>query len=123
MDGMTSKSGTGPMPGPLQQLAHSAWQILMAIAVASFVLGLIVLTWPHATLHVVGVIFGLYLLISGIAQVAASFGTHAETSMRVLAFVSGVEGDADADSLLARTPDGWTSLALALDLHGARAVS
>jgi len=89
MDGMTSKSGAGPMPGPLQQLAHSAWQILLAIAVASFVLGLIVLTWPHATLHVVGVIFGLYLLISGIAQVAASFGTHAETSMRVLAFVSG----------------------------------
>ena len=82
-------AATGPMPGPLQQLAHSAWQILMAIAVASFVLGLIVLTWPHATLHVVGVIFGLYLLISGIAQVAASFGTHAETSMRVLAFVSG----------------------------------
>jgi len=86
---MTSRSGSGPVAGPLQQLAHSAWQIMMAIAVASFVLGLIVLTWPNATLHVVGVLFGLYLLISGIAQVAASFGTHAETSMRVLAFVSG----------------------------------
>jgi homoserine kinase len=38
----------------------------------------------------------------------------------VLAFVTGVEGDADAASLIARTPEGWVSHALALDLAGAR---
>lgn len=90
MDGVTRPNGPAQHPGPLQQLARNAWQIVLGIAVASIVLGIIVLAWPNATLHVVGVLFGLYLLISGIAQVAAAFGTHAETSMRMLAFISGV---------------------------------
>jgi uncharacterized membrane protein HdeD (DUF308 family) len=89
MDGVTRENGAGPLAGPLAQLARNAWQLVLAIALASIVLGIVVLAWPHATLHVVGVLFGIYLLISGLAQVAASFGTHAETSMRVLAFVSG----------------------------------
>ena len=41
----------------------------------------------------------------------------------VLAFITGIEGDADAESLLARTPEGWASHALALDLDGARTAS
>ena len=38
----------------------------------------------------------------------------------VLALVTGVAGDVDAEALLSRTPDGWASHALALDLDGAR---
>ena len=41
----------------------------------------------------------------------------------VLAFITGIEGDADAESLLARTPEGWAAHALALDLDGARTAS
>lgn len=52
-------------------------------------LGILVLVWPGAPLFVSGVLFGLYLLISGVFQLVAAFGTHRTTSLRVLAFVSG----------------------------------
>ncbi len=82
-------NGAGPLPGPLQRLARGAWQLVLVIALASIVLGVVVLSWPHATLRVVGLVFGVYLLVSGVFQLVAAFGTHAEVSLRVLAFVSG----------------------------------
>jgi uncharacterized membrane protein HdeD (DUF308 family) len=76
-------------PGPLSWLARQAWQAVLFAGLASAVLGIIVLAWPHATLTVVGVVFGLYLLVVGIMQLVAAFGTHTDTSTRVLAFISG----------------------------------
>ncbi|MFJ9520064.1 HdeD family acid-resistance protein [Kitasatospora sp. NPDC101801] len=77
------------MTGPMQRLAHAAWQALLAAGIASLILGVIVFVWPKQTLFVVGVLFGLYLLIIGVVQLVAAFGTHASTAMRVLAFISG----------------------------------
>ncbi|MGF1427053.1 HdeD family acid-resistance protein [Kitasatospora sp. LaBMicrA B282] len=77
------------LPGPLQQLARNAWQALLLIGLSAVLLGILALAWPHATLAVIGVLFGLYLLVSGIMQLVAAFGTHVETSVRVLAFISG----------------------------------
>ncbi|WP_156685656.1 HdeD family acid-resistance protein [Mycobacterium sp. Marseille-P9652] len=76
--------------GPLQQLARSAWQLLLLIGVLAVALGVIVLAWPGKTLFVAGVLFGIYLVVSGIGYVFASFGTHAGAAMRVLTFITGV---------------------------------
>ncbi|WP_137992084.1 HdeD family acid-resistance protein [Streptomyces vilmorinianum] len=76
-------------PGPLGLLASSAWQALLVAGLASLVLGVLVLVWPGASLFVAGVLFGLYLLFSGVMQLVAAFGTHATTSLRVMAFISG----------------------------------
>jgi uncharacterized membrane protein HdeD (DUF308 family) len=76
--------------GPLQQLARSAWQLLLLIGVAAVALGVIVLAWPGKTLFVAGVLFGIYLVVSGIGYVFASFGTHAGAAMRVLTFITGI---------------------------------
>ncbi|MFB7613256.1 MULTISPECIES: HdeD family acid-resistance protein [unclassified Kitasatospora] len=78
-----------PVQGPLAQLAKAAWQVLLFAGLASLALGIVVFVWPKQTLLVVGVLFGLYLLIIGIVQLVAAFGTHATTAMRVLAFISG----------------------------------
>ncbi|MFF5252290.1 HdeD family acid-resistance protein [Streptomyces leeuwenhoekii] len=78
-----------PFEGPLHLLARSAWQTVLLTGAASLVLGVLVLVWPGASLLAAGVLFGLYLLISGVLQLAAAFGTHRTTSLRVLAFVSG----------------------------------
>jgi uncharacterized membrane protein HdeD (DUF308 family) len=86
--GSMSEPGPG-LPGPLQQLARNAWQAVLLIGVCAVLLGIMVLAWPRATLVVVGVLFGLYLLVSGVMQLVAAFGTHAEASLRVLAFISG----------------------------------
>ncbi|MEV0112849.1 HdeD family acid-resistance protein [Streptomyces sp. NPDC050844] len=76
-------------PGPLGSLAKSAWQVVMVAGVASLILGVLVLVWPGASLWAAGVLFGLYLLVSGIFQLVAAFGTHVSAAMRVMAFISG----------------------------------
>ncbi|MEV7771061.1 HdeD family acid-resistance protein [Kitasatospora sp. NPDC086791] len=78
-----------PVQGPLGMLAKAAWQVLLVAGLVSLALGIMVFTWPQETLRVVGVLFGLYLLVIGIVQLVAAFGTHATTAMRVLAFISG----------------------------------
>ncbi|MGW2251593.1 HdeD family acid-resistance protein [Kitasatospora sp. NPDC001660] len=78
-----------PDQGPLGLLAKAAWQVLLLAGLASLGLGVVVFAWPRETLLVVGVLFGLYLLVIGIVQLVAAFGTHATTALRVLAFISG----------------------------------
>src|SRR5205814_7418490 len=53
--------------------------LLAAIAV-----GVIALVWPGRTLLVLGVLFGIYLLISGVMEIVAAFGDHISAGMRVL---------------------------------------
>ncbi|MBF6508026.1 HdeD family acid-resistance protein [Nocardia farcinica] len=72
-----------------QRLAKMAWQSILVVGVCSLVVGVLALVWPAATLIVVGVLFGVYLLVSGVLQIVAAFGTHASVAIRVLAFVSG----------------------------------
>ena len=76
--------------GPLQQLARSGWQLLLLTGVTAVALGVIVLAWPGKTLLVAGVLFGIYLVVTGIGYMFAAFGTHSGAAMRVLAFITGV---------------------------------
>lgn|SRR5271166_519683 len=76
--------------GPLQQLARSTWQLLLLVGLSAVALGVIVLAWPGKTLLVAGVLFGIYLVVSGIGYMFAAFGIHAGAAMRVLAFLTGV---------------------------------
>jgi len=75
--------------GPLFALSKAAWQVVLLTGVASLILGVLVLVWPGASLFAAGILFGIYLLISGVFQLVAAFGTHRATSLRVLAFISG----------------------------------
>ncbi|WTF14688.1 HdeD family acid-resistance protein [Streptomyces sp. NBC_00566] len=78
-----------PLEGPLHALSKAAWQVVLLTGIASLILGILVLIWPGVTLLAVGVLFGLYLLVSGVFQLVSAFGTHKKTSLRVLAFLSG----------------------------------
>ncbi|MFH8253959.1 DUF308 domain-containing protein [Streptomyces roseolus] len=107
---MTARSGTaGDLPrGPLRTLAGAAWQAPLLAGAVALVLGVLVPAWPGASLVATGVLFGLHLLFSGVMQLVAAFGTHATTSPRVPAFISG----ALSILLLAlRTPSAMPSAA------------
>ncbi|MER6062001.1 MULTISPECIES: HdeD family acid-resistance protein [unclassified Streptomyces] len=78
-----------PFEGPLHALSQAAWQVVLVTGIASLILGVLVLVWPGHSLLVAGVLFGVYLVISGIFQLVSAFGTHKTTSLRVLAFISG----------------------------------
>ncbi len=77
------------LEGPLHALSKAAWQVVLLTGIASLVLGVLVLVWPGASLFAAGILFGIYLLISGVFQLVSAFGTHKATSLRVLAFISG----------------------------------
>src|SRR5882757_5253749 len=78
------------LEGPLHQLARNTWQLLLLIGILGVALGVIVLAWPGKSLLVAGVLFGIYLVVSGVGYVFAAFGTHAGAAMRVLSFLTGV---------------------------------
>jgi uncharacterized membrane protein HdeD (DUF308 family) len=73
----------------LHRLARYAWQAVLATGIVAIVLGALVLMWPGISIIVAGVLFGLYLVVGGVMQLVAAFGTHGTTALRVLAFVSG----------------------------------
>ncbi|MGA5042303.1 HdeD family acid-resistance protein [Streptomyces capoamus] len=91
--GAVPPRGTEPEDRPLAEgmaaLANMGWQILLTMGLATIALGVIALVWPGATLRVLGILFGVYLLATGVFQLAAAFGTHVPRHLRVLHFVTG----------------------------------
>ncbi|MDT5015937.1 MAG: hypothetical protein QOD39_2097 [Mycobacterium sp.] len=65
------------------------WKSTVALGVLTLTVGAAVLVWPGQSIVVAGVLFGVYLLASGIAQVVASFTVYSPAASRVLLFISG----------------------------------
>ncbi|GGS91505.1 HdeD family acid-resistance protein [Streptomyces cinerochromogenes] len=91
--GSVPPRSTAPQEGPAAEgiaaLANAGWQILLTMGLATIALGVIALVWPGETLRVVGVLFGVYLLATGVFELAAAFGTHVPRHLRVLHFITG----------------------------------
>lgn len=64
-----------------------SWWLLLAVGVLTVALGLACLIWTSATVTVLAVLFGLYLLVSGVFQLAQSFSRSAH---RALLAISGI---------------------------------
>ncbi|WP_406470709.1 HdeD family acid-resistance protein [Streptomyces sp. NBC_01615] len=83
-------------PGVLGLLARGAWQRQVAMGVLTLALGALTLAWPGATVLVVGVLFGIYLLACGVVQLtvalqlAGAYPTHVPGHLRAVSFLSGV---------------------------------
>lgn len=60
-------STSTPMP-TFAGLARKSWQILLGLGIAAVVLGVLVLVWPGQSASVIAVLFGLFLLVSGIGE-------------------------------------------------------
>ncbi|MGW1543007.1 HdeD family acid-resistance protein [Streptomyces sp. NPDC002309] len=72
-----SAGGATPAPGgdPEELLARlgGSWTWLLGSALAALVPGVLVLVWPQGTLHVLAVLIGLYLLVTGGFRFVAVF--------------------------------------------------
>src|SRR5438270_6758264 len=66
---MTTAPGTPPAPRLLPHL----WKSTLASGIVSLIVGVLVLAWPGISILVAAVAFGVYLLITGAAQVAFAF--------------------------------------------------
>jgi uncharacterized membrane protein HdeD (DUF308 family) len=90
-----------------------AWWLLLVVALCTFIIGILLLFWPHRTLSTLAVILGIYLLVVGAIWVAASIGTREARGIGiwrgVLALLAGV--------IVIRHPSGsLTVLALAFGI-------
>lgn len=66
------------------------WWILLFLGVISLGVGLLALFWPSKTALVVAVLFGIWLIISGIFQITQSFAQGLPGGARALLVISGV---------------------------------
>lgn len=73
----------------LERIARRGWLWLLGLGIVAVVVGIIVLVWPSQTVRVVGVLFGIYLLISGIMEIALSFAPEQRGSVRFLGVLTG----------------------------------
>lgn len=71
------------------ELFRDLWKTVLASGVTALILGVIVLIWPGKSILVAAVLFGAYLVVSGIAQLAFALTLDASIGSRVLMFISG----------------------------------
>jgi uncharacterized membrane protein HdeD (DUF308 family) len=64
-----------------------SWIIILVGAAFTFVFGLIVVVWPHATLAVIAVLVGIQLLVFGIVRLIAGFTASGESGALRAAYV------------------------------------
>jgi uncharacterized membrane protein HdeD (DUF308 family) len=71
------------------KLLPHLWKSTLASGILALTLGILVLAWPGPTLLIAAILFGIYLLTTGIAQVIFAFSLHVSAGGRVLLFISG----------------------------------
>src|SRR5215208_4611441 len=75
-------------PAPPTMLQH-LWKSTLLSGILAVILGILVLAWPAITIVVAAIVFGAYLLVTGIYQVVFAFSLHVSAGGRVLLFISG----------------------------------
>ena len=79
---MTTDAGPGLLP--------HLWKSTLISGILALVLGALILAWPGRTILVAAILFGIYLLVIGVAQVIFAFSLPlASAGERVLLFISG----------------------------------
>lgn len=70
-------------------LIRDPWALLLLVGVVTVALGILVLAWPGPSILVASVLFGVYLVATGIAEVMFAFSGHVSAAYRVLLFIAG----------------------------------
>jgi uncharacterized membrane protein HdeD (DUF308 family) len=65
------------------------WKSTLVSGILSVILGVLVLAWPQISVLVAAIAFGVYLVLTGVAQVVFAFSLHVSAGSRILLFISG----------------------------------
>jgi uncharacterized membrane protein HdeD (DUF308 family) len=90
------------------------WKWKLVAGVATAVLGVVVLAWPGPSILVAAMLFGVYLLISGVADIVLAFKLPSSVATRVLLFISGALSLVLAILSFRHLGDGYAVLLLSL---------
>ncbi len=67
----------------------SNWGVVLAFGILTLLIGIAVMAWPDSTVRIIGILLGVWLLISGIFSLVGSFTTGGDTGSRVLMGIAG----------------------------------
>lgn len=104
---------------------------LMGMAVVTGIFGLIMLVWPAATVRVAAILFGIWLMFSGLVMLAQAVASSGNGLLRALVGVGGLlsmiigaiaifNGDASVKILVIFVLIGWLANGLAYVIVGLR---
>jgi uncharacterized membrane protein HdeD (DUF308 family) len=96
------------------KLLPHLWKSTLISGLLALVLGVLVLVLPGDSLVIAAVLFGLYLLITGAAQVVFAFSLHVSAGGRVLLFISGAASLVLAVLCFRHFGEGYALLLLAI---------
>ncbi|MBW0016555.1 MAG: HdeD family acid-resistance protein [Mycobacterium sp.] len=85
----TAPMETTPATIQVPRLLPHLWKSTLISGILSLIVGVAILAWPSKTVLAAAVAFGVYLLITGIAQVVFAFSLHVTAGSRILLFISG----------------------------------
>jgi uncharacterized membrane protein HdeD (DUF308 family) len=71
------------------RLLPHLWKSTLVSGILALTLGVLVLKLPGDSIVIAAILFGIYLLVTGIAQVVMAFSLHVSAGGRVLCFISG----------------------------------
>jgi hypothetical protein len=94
-------------------LFRHVWKSVLAWGVLTSILGVLVLVWPGKSILVAAVLFGIYLVGSGIAQLIFAFTLDVSGGERVLLFISSALSIVLGVLPFRHFEEGWPILLLA----------
>jgi uncharacterized membrane protein HdeD (DUF308 family) len=105
--------------------------VIVTLAVITGIFGVILLVWPDATVRVVAILFGLWLILSGIGMLVQALASRGHGFLRVMLGIGGllsliiggicvVNGDASVKILVLFVVIGWIANGLAYLIVGIR---
>jgi uncharacterized membrane protein HdeD (DUF308 family) len=95
-------------------MVQRLWSSVMVSGLLAVILGVVILVWPGPSILVAAVLFGVYLLLSGIAQVFGAFGLPVSAGARILLFLSGAASVILAVLAFRHFGEGYAVLLLAI---------
>jgi uncharacterized membrane protein HdeD (DUF308 family) len=101
-------------PVGVRSLLPHLWKSSLLSGLLAVILGVLMLVWPGKTLLVAAILFGVYLLINGIAQVFFAFSLHVSAGGRILLFISGAASLILAVLAFRHFGEGYAVLLLAI---------
>ena len=90
------------------------WKSALASGLLAVILGIVVLAWPVKSLLVAAIVFGAYLLVTGISQVIMAFSLDVTAGGRILLFISGAAALILAVLAFRHFGEGYAILLLAI---------
>lgn len=75
---------------PFRQLAGHAWKWLAGIGATALLVGAAAVAWPGRTALVVAVLFGIYLVVSGVLNVVVGLSAPMSGMTRFLVLLGGI---------------------------------